>query len=191
VGLSYIGGWGNYKGGVRCIPGELRTEGLCVACEGRSATISGELGRNRGEESKWTRKDVESKELSVNRVSIMNLKYGSQGFLHPSSAAELGFQEGHGGAHWNLAWMEDQEFKICEMAQQGKVFPTKPDDVNSIHRAHRWKERTDSPKLSSDLHTCCAMSMPMIHTCTNNLKCSRNVKVILCYKVSSRLAQGM
>lgn len=66
----------------------------------------------------------------------MNLKYHSRGsgFLQPSFSALM-----QAGKNWVskmdmvvliVTWHlgdELQEFKVCEMAQQGKVFPTKPE----------------------------------------------------------------
>lgn len=49
----------------------------------------------------------------------------SSAFLYRTDAdgKELGFQDGHGGAHCSLALggMEVLEFKVCEMAQQGNL----------------------------------------------------------------------
>lgn len=58
---------------------------------------------------------------------------------------------------------------VSEMVQQLKVLPTKPDDVNFILESTWQKERTDSCKLSYDLHTCimewlCTYS-PHTHIC--------------------------
>lgn len=39
------------------------------------------------------------------------------------------------------------------MAQQIKVLDAKPDDLGSIPRSYRIEERTESFKLSSELHT--------------------------------------
>lgn len=79
---------------------------------------------------------------------------------------------------------ENQESKTCELAQQVKVFPTESDNLNSGHPG--WKERPDSPKLSFHLHTRCATYMHKTIQQTYN----KNVKVILCYRVSLKLDQG-
>lgn len=39
------------------------------------------------------------------------------------------------------------------MTQRGRVPSTKPDNLNSTLGPRRWRERTNSCKLSSDLHT--------------------------------------
>lgn len=79
---------------------------------------------------------------------------------------------------------ENQESKTCELAQQVKVFPTESDNLNSVPGHPGWKERPDSPRLSSDLHTHCTTCMHKISQQTHN----KNVKAILCYRVSLKLA---
>lgn len=53
------------------------------------------------------------------------------------------------------------------MAQQVKVLAAKPNDVGLISRIHVGEERTDSSKLSSDLHMSIMAYVPsFLHTQT-------------------------
>lgn len=77
---------------------------------------------------------------------------------------------------------------VSEMVQQLKVLPTKPEDVSFILESTWQKERTDSCKLSYDLHTCimewlCTYSS---HTHTCMLECLH-----VCTHVQARLLMLM
>lgn len=47
----------------------------------------------------------------------------------------------------------NDDVRTCEIAQWVKVLAVEPDDLSSIPGTHMVKERSSSPKLSSDLHT--------------------------------------
>lgn len=44
-----------------------------------------------------------------------------------------------------------------EVTQRVKVLASKPIDLSSVPRSHRWRKKTNSHKLSSDLRTVLAL----------------------------------
>jgi hypothetical protein len=47
------------------------------------------------------------------------------------------------------------------MAQWIKVLASKPDYLSSIPRTHTVEEKVNAQKLSSGLHICCSICMPI------------------------------
>jgi hypothetical protein len=47
----------------------------------------------------------------------------------------------------------DMKMGLVRWLRRERHLPPKPDDMSMSPMVQRWKERTDSTKLSSDLHT--------------------------------------
>lgn len=58
------------------------------------------------------------------------------------------------GAGLEQAKSQESAFRASKAAQVAKAPVAKPEDLSSVPGSQWWKEKMDSCKLSSDLHTC-------------------------------------